>query len=172
MVVVAAGHCGAQLMKILRPSLMIGAAYSLPVIVWSLATAANVIDAAKPVSPFILQSTMALICLQGLTVALIMPMVSVSSDYRTSLFSALLLLAVPLPVFTFAWLATSVSAAVIIKAQLLILGAAMVLIGAGRTLSLGKLGPEVRPYAVVGLQLTAGMLVWVFRDEGSRWLFS
>lgn len=159
-------------MRTLRPCVMIGAAYSLPVIVWSLATAANAMAAVQPVSPFILQAMTALICLQALAVALIMPVVSISGDYRTSLFSALLLLSVPLPVFTFVWLATQLSLAVIIEVQLLIFGAAMLLIGAGRALSLSKLGRQVRPYALAGLQLTAAMLVWVFRDAGSRWLLT
>jgi hypothetical protein len=157
-------------MRIVRPCVFVGVAYSLPVIVWTLATAANGVAAAKPLSPFMLQSMTALFWLQGLAVALIMPLISISEGFRTALINALALIGVPLPAFAFLWLAMPWSLAVIIKAQLLILGAALLLTGAGRALSLGKLNREVRPYAVAGLQLAAVTFVWVFREESLRWL--
>jgi len=151
-------------MKQLQHSVLIGAIYTLPLLVWSLLqlSAASNHDEAS----YILQSGISIaVIAQAIVLSLYIPRMFDKTPTGSSIFTLLILISVPWPLFTLAWLANAIGIAAICISQIGIIFFALLLLIITRVLFRFTLQSDNKTLALSGLQLTAISLVIIFPYE-------
>jgi len=148
-------------------ALTLGLGYTLALLVWLLAQVYLTIGMGQAVAAVTLQGARVLFLLQALALALWLPLrISAEPPYSIGLGTPLLLL-IPLPVFTFVWLTTDISAGALLAGELSLAAAtvlAAALIWGARRLRPGlSLGPAA-------VQIAGLVLAWHVHEDWMRWL--
>ncbi len=150
-------------MKPAQTGLLLGLAYSMPVVVWTLTQAAATHSGSFDAAVW---ASQVLLILQATAVALWTPWYGRESPWASALTGMLLLILVPLPLITILWLTGTWSLTVIARAEVtLLIFAAALLFGIR---ALARLPVSSITSAIAQLVGIVGL--WAFRDDWLGWL--